>query len=100
MHDAGVGVETWELYKQFAEQGKLRTRIYGMISGAGAVFDQLSNEGPINSLYDDRLALRSVKLYSDGALGSRIRYFLQCLQRVTAGTTYVFVNWHAKVSKK
>jgi predicted amidohydrolase YtcJ len=71
VHDAGVGVETWELYKQFAEQGKLRTRIYGMISGAGAIFDQLSNEGPINSLYDDRLALRSVKLYSDGALGSR-----------------------------
>ena len=71
VHDAGVGVETWELYKQFAEQGKLRARIYGMISGAGAIFDQLSNEGPINSLYDDRLALRSVKLYSDGALGSR-----------------------------
>jgi len=71
VHDAGVGVETWELYKQFAEQGKLRTRIYGMISGAGTIFDQLSNEGPIHSLYNDRLALRSVKLYSDGALGSR-----------------------------
>ncbi len=71
VHDAGVGVETWGLYKQFAEQGKLRTRIYGMISGAGTIFDQLSNEGPIHSLYNDRLALRSVKLYSDGALGSR-----------------------------
>ncbi len=71
VHDAGVGVGTWELYKDFAVQGKLQTRIYGMISGAGRVFDQLSSEGPINSLYDDRLALRSVKLYSDGALGSR-----------------------------
>ena len=71
VHDAGVGVETWELYKDFAKQRKLRTRIYGMISGAGRVFDQLSSEGPIQSLYDDRLALRSVKLYSDGALGSR-----------------------------
>lgn len=71
VHDAGVGVETWELYKDFAVQRKLRTRIYGMISGAGSVFDQLSSEGPIQSLYDDRLALRSVKLYSDGALGSR-----------------------------
>lgn len=71
VHDAGVGVETWGLYKQFAEKGKLRTRIYGMISGAGTIFDQLSNEGPIHSLYNDRLALRSVKLYSDGALGSR-----------------------------
>ena len=68
VHDAGVGVETWELYKDFAIQRKLRTRIYGMISGAGRVFDQLSSEGPIQSLYDDRLALRSVKLYSDGAL--------------------------------
>ncbi|MEC8141362.1 MAG: amidohydrolase family protein [Bacteroidota bacterium] len=71
VHDAGVGVETWELYKEFAIKRKLRTRIYGMISGAGMVFDQLSSEGPIQSLYDDRLALRSVKLYSDGALGSR-----------------------------
>ena len=71
VHDAGVGVETWELYKDFAIQRKLRTRIYGMISGVGRVFDQLSSEGPIQSLYDDRLALRSVKLYSDGALGSR-----------------------------
>ena len=71
VHDAGVGVETWELYKDFAKQRKLRTRIYGMISGAGKVFDQLSSEGPIQSLYDDRLALRSVELYSDGALGSR-----------------------------
>lgn len=71
VHDAGVGVETWELYKEFAIQRKLRTRIYGMISGAGRVFDQLSSEGPIQSLYNDRLALRSVKLYSDGALGSR-----------------------------
>lgn len=71
VHDAGVGVGTWELYKDFAIQGKLQTRIYGMISGAGRVFDQLSSEGPIKSLYDDRLALRSVKLYSDGALGSR-----------------------------
>lgn len=71
VHDAGVGVETWELYKLFAEQGKLQARIYGMISGAGSIFDQLSSEGPIHSLYNDRLALRSVKLYSDGALGSR-----------------------------
>ncbi len=71
VHDAGVGVETWELYKEFAIKGKLLTRIYGMISGAGRVFDELSSEGPIQSLFDDRLALRSVKLYSDGALGSR-----------------------------
>ncbi|NGP89328.1 amidohydrolase [Fodinibius halophilus] len=70
-HDAGVSVEAWELYKDFADNGKLTTRIYGMISGAGETFDKLSEGGPVNSYADDKLALRSVKLYSDGALGSR-----------------------------
>jgi len=71
VHDAGVGVGTWELYKQFADNGKMTTRIYAMISGAGDTFDELSKDGPINSYADDLLSLRSVKLYSDGALGSR-----------------------------
>ncbi|WP_018127006.1 amidohydrolase [Balneola vulgaris] len=71
VHDAGVGVQAWELYKQFADQGKAKTRIYGMIAGAGGTFDKLSENGPIPSYADDMLALRSVKLYSDGALGSR-----------------------------
>lgn len=66
-----VGVHTWEMYKNFADNGKLITRIYGMISGAGDTFDELSKDGPIVSYSNDLLALRSVKLYSDGALGSR-----------------------------
>ena len=71
VHDAGVGVDTWQMYKNFADQGKLTTRIYGMISGAGATFDTLSSNGPIESYSNNMLALRSVKLYADGALGSR-----------------------------
>tara|TARA_R110000868_G_scaffold1211_2_gene9326 strand:+ start:47739 stop:49388 length:1650 start_codon:yes stop_codon:yes gene_type:complete len=71
VHDAGVGVKTWRMYKEFADQGKLKTRIYAMIGGAGPVFDTLSVNGPIPSYANDMLALRSVKLYSDGALGSR-----------------------------
>lgn len=71
VHDAGVNVSTWDLYKSFADENKLTTRIYGMISGAGLVFDTLSSKGPIKSYADDMLSLRSVKLYSDGALGSR-----------------------------
>ncbi|RNC84700.1 MAG: amidohydrolase [Balneola sp.] len=71
VHEAGTNVTSWNLYKQFADDGRLKTRIYGMISGAGPIFDTLSVNGPINSYADDMLALRSVKLYSDGALGSR-----------------------------
>ncbi len=77
VHDAGVGVNTWEMYKDFADNGKLKTRIYGMISGAGAIFDTLSANGPVESYSENMLALRSVKLYSDGALGSRGAAMLQ-----------------------
>jgi predicted amidohydrolase YtcJ len=71
VHDAGVGVTDFELMKEMADQGKMTTRIYGMISGAGETFDELSKNGPVIGYADDRLFLRSVKLYSDGALGSR-----------------------------
>lgn len=71
VHDAGMGVETWNLYKDFADAGKMTTRIYAMIGGTGSAFDELSKNGPINSYANDRLALRSVKISADGALGSR-----------------------------
>jgi len=42
-----------------------------MIAGTGETFDEMSADGPIESYADDLLALRSVKISSDGALGSR-----------------------------
>ncbi|MDR9418826.1 amidohydrolase [Gracilimonas sp.] len=71
VHDAGISSQTWELYKDFADQGKMNTRIYAMIGGTGNDFDELSQNGPIDSYANDRLALRSVKISADGALGSR-----------------------------
>lgn len=71
VHNAGIGVDTWQMYKKFANNGKLTTRIYAMIGGAGATFDSLSQNGPIESYKNDMLSLQSVKLYADGALGSR-----------------------------
>jgi predicted amidohydrolase YtcJ len=71
VHDAGTGVTAFQLMKELADAGLLTTRIYGMISGSGSVFDELSQNGPITGYANDRLYLRSVKIYSDGALGSR-----------------------------
>ncbi len=71
VHDAGVSASDWNLYKKVADEDNLTTRIYAMIGGAGEEFDKLSEKGPVDSYSDDMLALRSVKLYSDGALGSR-----------------------------
>ncbi|WP_313705530.1 amidohydrolase [Massilia sp.] len=70
-HDAGLGVAEDRLYRAYADQGKLTARIYGMIGGTEKDFDALSKNGPLKTYGNDMYALRAVKLYSDGALGSR-----------------------------
>jgi predicted amidohydrolase YtcJ len=70
-HDAGIGIAQDRLYRAYADHGKLTARIYAMIGGTGADFDQLAQNGPLNTYGHDMYALRAVKLYADGALGSR-----------------------------
>lgn len=77
VHDAGVSVAADALYREYAASGKLRVRVYGMIRGVGNDFDQLSKDGPLVGMHDDHYALRSVKLFADGALGSRGAALLQ-----------------------
>ena len=69
--DAGIDRDTFALYKRYADQGKLSTRIYAMIEGAGENFDAISKGGPLIGYGNDFLTVRSVKLFADGALGSR-----------------------------
>lgn len=69
--DAGVTVADDRIYREFADQGKLTTRIYGMIRDTGDDFKALSAKGPLIGYGNDRYDLRAVKLYGDGALGSR-----------------------------
>lgn len=69
VHDAGVDTQTLTVYKQMADDGALSVRIYAMISNAGENLDAMDK--PLLSYGGDRLTARSVKLYIDGALGSR-----------------------------
>jgi len=71
VHDAGINVGAYEMYKDFADRNELTTRIYAMIGGAGVDFDLISEKGLLKNYADDRLYVQSVKLYQDGALGSR-----------------------------
>lgn len=71
VHDAGIGVAEDRLYRDYADKKKLTARVYAMIGGTGADFDQLAKNGPLKDYADGMYALRAVKLYSDGALGSR-----------------------------
>ncbi len=69
MHDAGISVTDAEVLLAMADNDELDMRVYAMISDAGENLDAIAE--PIVAYGKDRLDIRSVKLYSDGALGSR-----------------------------
>lgn len=69
--DAGIDLENYRLYRQYAERHKLTTRIYAMIRDTGDAFDVISRDGPLIGYGNDFLTVRAVKLFADGALGSR-----------------------------
>ncbi len=69
VHDAGVDQSTIELYQEAIDEGAFPLRVYAMIGGQGPTFEAYCGKGPF--MYKDRLVVRSVKYYIDGALGSR-----------------------------
>jgi len=69
--DAGVSAATVALYRDLADHGGLSARVYAMILDTGADFLALSKSGPLVAYGNDFLSVRSVKLFADGALGSR-----------------------------
>ena len=76
-HDAGAPQEEITLYKQLAEEGALKTRLYVMLSGRDtSLLQQYWQSGPEVGLGNHFLTLRCVKLYGDGALGSRGAWLL------------------------
>jgi predicted amidohydrolase YtcJ len=72
VHDAGVPEEVLAVYRRLADEDRLPVRVYAMLDG----------ERPLPGLRDamarapwahagGRLVVRAVKLFADGALGSR-----------------------------
>jgi predicted amidohydrolase YtcJ len=56
--------------KKMYESGAAKLRIYYAVSGPGPEARTLLDRGAMTGLYGDRLNVRSIKLYMDGALGS------------------------------
>jgi predicted amidohydrolase YtcJ len=71
VHDMGMGASTDALYREYAAAGKLTARIHGAYESVGASFDRLPDKGPAIRYGGDAYVLGSVKLFADGALGSR-----------------------------
>jgi predicted amidohydrolase YtcJ len=70
VHDAGEGKLAIDVYEELAKAGQYNLRNYVMISD-GPGLDAFLTQPPKSALYNGRIWLRSVKLYADGALGSR-----------------------------
>ena len=68
VHEAGISLEALALYRAADAQGRLSIRNYAMITPdeIGAFCDAHPD-----GIEDERLVVRSVKVYADGALGSR-----------------------------
>ena len=69
-HDAGTTGAEHRLYKALADSGEMPLRIYSMISSTDPDLEQILAAGhsaDANDLY----SARSIKIYTDGALGSR-----------------------------
>ena len=71
VHDAGASAQTLDLYEELGREGKLNIRLYAMISDHAPTIDAWFRRGPLVGGYDGTLWVRSIKLYQDGALGSR-----------------------------
>ena len=66
--DAGLDTGTIALIHQMQAEGALKMRVYAMVADAPENLDHFARHGPIQ---EERLKVRSVKVYGDGALGSR-----------------------------
>jgi len=68
VNDAGLDRSTIELIDSLQQAGELSIRVYAMVSNNKEDVDYFIGKGPIKT---DRLNVRSIKVYGDGALGSR-----------------------------
>lgn len=77
-HQAGSDSVAINLFKEFGEKGNLTTRLHVMLSGRDTLqLKRYFAQGPEIGLYDNFLNVRSVKLYGDGALGSRGAWLIE-----------------------
>ncbi|MXO76055.1 amidohydrolase family protein [Altererythrobacter aerius] len=68
--DMGTSIQDWQSFRRAGDGKWLRMRIMSYAGGVEAM-ELIAGPGPTPWLYDDKLAMVGVKLFLDGALGSR-----------------------------
>ncbi len=76
--DAGAGQRTIDLYKKNLATGNMKLRLYVMLSGGDReLLEKYYQSGIEAGAGHEFLTIRSIKLYADGALGSRGAWLLE-----------------------
>lgn len=70
LHDAGLDTREIERYRRAVEEDRFDLRVYAMVGDMDSTFQHFCTNGPLIG-FGDRLTVRSIKFYMDGALGSR-----------------------------
>lgn len=68
--DMGTTIDDWQSYRRAGDGGWLSMRIFSYAAGIDNMV-MIAGPKPTPWLYDDKLRMGGVKLYLDGALGSR-----------------------------
>jgi predicted amidohydrolase YtcJ len=71
VHDAGEPQRVIDVFEEMARAGEFGLRGYIMVSDDSAAITHYFARGPQVALYDGHIWIRTIKLYADGALGSR-----------------------------
>lgn len=68
--DMGTSIEDWQTFRRAGDEGRLTVRIMSYATDADTM-ELIAGSGPTPWLYEDKLRMGGIKLYLDGALGSR-----------------------------
>jgi predicted amidohydrolase YtcJ len=71
IQDAGGTYDDVRIFKKLYAAGTIKLRIYKAVYGPGPNATRLLSEGPTIGAFENRFTLRTIKVVSDGALGSR-----------------------------
>jgi predicted amidohydrolase YtcJ len=86
LHDAGVGFETVDLYKEMVEAGELGVRLHVMLSASNEDLRARIDEYRLIGYGDDHLTVRSIKRLIDGALGPHGAWLLEPYEDLPSST--------------
>ncbi len=70
VHDMGVGLSELSHYIRAIDARRFPLRVYAAVDGPGDAWEYYLQRGPLID-YGNRLTVRAIKIYMDGALGSR-----------------------------